>query len=491
MSKTKRILIAVIAAVVLIVVMVAVILINKPSEAVHTAASHISLAENYLLELDYVAAIAEYRMAIQIDPKNADYYIALAEVYIEMGDTPAAIAVLEEGLAAVDEPDKKKIQDLIDELTPMHLVTAATTPKTTTTMSETTTTINPETAVTSLSETETRVTTIALSESVIPNPEFDFESIVGLNIDEAKIIVMNNGYIPLIQEDYSGGLQDLNLVYSVELFNGVNWLQRDSKKYEHKYLRIFSHTYEYAEGNSIATENRIPDLTGYRVEDAKLYLENYGFKVLIKEDCNGIFESGIVSDSSTDWVQWYDERFNTMGYEYYKYVDLFVSAGSVNVDEQTIGIIPKIDGLDSVTAIEEITKAGFKPSGQIQSFDPTLPYDSVYIRFNSEYFRTSTGAYLEKGDYVHFDRSLGPLVPKIDDKSKIKITFNTVGMQYEDAKSALEKFGYKVTYERVSCGYMHPEDNDHALHSVVMQEPWDYEGFVMLYICSGEDDSEW
>jgi FimV-like protein len=118
MSKTKKILIAVIAVVVLIVGAVGAYLFLTSAEPTDTVVDHISLAENYLLDLNYEAAIAEYRAAIHIDPKNADNYIALAEVYIEMGDIDGAIAVLEEGLAAVEEEDKYKIQILIDELIP-------------------------------------------------------------------------------------------------------------------------------------------------------------------------------------------------------------------------------------------------------------------------------------------------------------------------------------------------------------------------------------
>jgi tetratricopeptide (TPR) repeat protein len=116
MSKTKIILITAIVAVVLIVGAVALILINKPTEAVPTAASHISLAENYLLDLNYEAAIAEYRAAIEIDPKNADYYIALAKVYVEIDDIDEAIAVLEEGLINVEKPDDDRIRIVLDEL---------------------------------------------------------------------------------------------------------------------------------------------------------------------------------------------------------------------------------------------------------------------------------------------------------------------------------------------------------------------------------------
>jgi tetratricopeptide (TPR) repeat protein len=194
MSKTKKILIVVIAAVVLIVGAVAVILINKPAEAVPTAASHISLAENYLLDLNYEAAIAEYRAAIQIDPKNADYYIALAGVYIEMGDTEAAIRVLEEGLGKVDEEDSERIIAEIDKLLPNPVETITTTATTTTA---------PLTAVSE--------TTIAYENDLI---EFGFSNFSGkLTYDDN--LIGNEGAIAVC-------ILTFDLVVDVPIVGGVS-----------------------------------------------------------------------------------------------------------------------------------------------------------------------------------------------------------------------------------------------------------------------------
>jgi FimV-like protein len=189
MSKTKKILIVAIAAVVLIVVTVAVIVINKPSEVVtDSAASHISLAENYLLDLNYEAAIAEYRVAIEIDPKNADYYVALAEVYVEMGDIDGAIAVLEEGLASVEETDRERINAILEKLNPIPEETSATTVSftpiqtTTTTVTEATTT-TIATTTTTVPETTTVTTTTATPSPVsndITNrfPDSNFRAVI-------------------------------------------------------------------------------------------------------------------------------------------------------------------------------------------------------------------------------------------------------------------------------------------------------------------------
>ena len=54
-------------------------------------------------ELNYEKAIAELELAIEIEPNNAEAYIALAEVYVEMGDYEEAVAILEES--------KKKVED--------------------------------------------------------------------------------------------------------------------------------------------------------------------------------------------------------------------------------------------------------------------------------------------------------------------------------------------------------------------------------------------
>jgi tetratricopeptide (TPR) repeat protein len=119
MSKSKITLFITIPVVLIIIVTAAIIFSSTtPAKTVPTAASHISLAEKYLLDLNYEAAIAEYRAAIVIDPKNADYYIALADIYTQMGDIPGAIAVLDEALAAVDEIDWARIREAIDRLSP-------------------------------------------------------------------------------------------------------------------------------------------------------------------------------------------------------------------------------------------------------------------------------------------------------------------------------------------------------------------------------------
>jgi tetratricopeptide (TPR) repeat protein len=112
LTKSKKIFIVALIAFVIVLGTVAVLFSLIPQTTVQNVASHISLAENYLLDLNYEAAIAEYRVAIEIDPKNPDNYIALAEVYTLIGDISSAEKVIEEGITAVDDEDKVKLKEI-------------------------------------------------------------------------------------------------------------------------------------------------------------------------------------------------------------------------------------------------------------------------------------------------------------------------------------------------------------------------------------------
>ena len=72
------------------------------------------LGVRYLSEGNYQEAIIAFTAATKIDPKQADGYIGLAEVYIGMGNTEKAIAVLEQGLEQLGE--SAQLMDLLQQI---------------------------------------------------------------------------------------------------------------------------------------------------------------------------------------------------------------------------------------------------------------------------------------------------------------------------------------------------------------------------------------
>lgn len=60
--------------------------------------NQLELGQKYLDELDYEQAIVAYKAAIEIDPKCEEAYLALAEIYVEMGDYESAVDILNQGI---------------------------------------------------------------------------------------------------------------------------------------------------------------------------------------------------------------------------------------------------------------------------------------------------------------------------------------------------------------------------------------------------------
>ncbi len=73
----------------------------------------LDLGQKYLLDGNYEQAIVEFNKVIEIEPKNVEAYLGLAEAYAAEGDYDSAIAVLEQGYA---ETDNQSLQDKINEL---------------------------------------------------------------------------------------------------------------------------------------------------------------------------------------------------------------------------------------------------------------------------------------------------------------------------------------------------------------------------------------
>ncbi len=80
------------------------------------AARQLELARKYVSELNYEQAIIAYETAIKIDPKNADAYLELADLYLKTGDTDQARKVLDKAVKKVSKSDRDRINDKMAEL---------------------------------------------------------------------------------------------------------------------------------------------------------------------------------------------------------------------------------------------------------------------------------------------------------------------------------------------------------------------------------------
>ena len=78
------------------------------------AKEHYDLGVKYISAGNYQEAILELTQAIEIDPKQVDAYLTLANIYIQQNNTDAAVAVIEQGLAALgsDESLSNKLEEL-------------------------------------------------------------------------------------------------------------------------------------------------------------------------------------------------------------------------------------------------------------------------------------------------------------------------------------------------------------------------------------------
>jgi len=96
MDKKKKIIAGIIALEAVIIAGVIAFLFYINSDTVKVK-RQLELAQNYLIEEDYEQAVAAFEAAIEIDPKNAEAYLGIAGVYVEMDDLANAVEILERG----------------------------------------------------------------------------------------------------------------------------------------------------------------------------------------------------------------------------------------------------------------------------------------------------------------------------------------------------------------------------------------------------------
>ena len=117
-SKKKRFPVWIIIATIIVIIggTVGGIAIARSILPQRRAIKQLELARKYVSELNYEQAIIAYKAAIKIDPKNADAYLELADVYLQTGDEDQARNVLERAAKKVDKADRDRIDDKLDEL---------------------------------------------------------------------------------------------------------------------------------------------------------------------------------------------------------------------------------------------------------------------------------------------------------------------------------------------------------------------------------------
>lgn len=64
-------------------------------------------------ELDYGQAVVAFHKAIEIEPRNVDAYLGLADAYLGMGDEETTLAALEAGYETTGD---ERLQERIDEM---------------------------------------------------------------------------------------------------------------------------------------------------------------------------------------------------------------------------------------------------------------------------------------------------------------------------------------------------------------------------------------
>ena len=113
MKKGKKILIFIVSIMVILLITVNgffVYYLNSPSMK---AKEQLELAQNYLLDLEYEQAVAAFDLVIELDPKNTDAYLGLAEAYLQLGKPEKALKTLQRGY---DETEDEIFWDMIKEL---------------------------------------------------------------------------------------------------------------------------------------------------------------------------------------------------------------------------------------------------------------------------------------------------------------------------------------------------------------------------------------
>ena len=116
LKKKKRRLFPVIAAVILLAAAgTAAGFFLKDSMAKNAYAEAAADGDRYLEELDYENAEASYLLAIEIEPKEKEPYLSLANLYLAENDVEKAKEIINQAAEKVDEADRTDVEELMKE----------------------------------------------------------------------------------------------------------------------------------------------------------------------------------------------------------------------------------------------------------------------------------------------------------------------------------------------------------------------------------------
>ncbi|MCD8107940.1 MAG: BspA family leucine-rich repeat surface protein [Oscillospiraceae bacterium] len=85
-----------------------------------TATELLDLGEKYLLDLDYEQAIVYFNQVIEVEPRNSRAYMGAAEAYVGLGDTESAINLLKTALDVFTDDEEVTIEllEMLIEIDP-------------------------------------------------------------------------------------------------------------------------------------------------------------------------------------------------------------------------------------------------------------------------------------------------------------------------------------------------------------------------------------
>jgi hypothetical protein len=95
-SSNRKVMISIVAgiAAILIIAIICVILYARSGSSQRRLQEQLDLGHRYLSELNYEKAIAAFEAVIEIDPKNVEAYLGLADAYEAMADFDNALTIL-------------------------------------------------------------------------------------------------------------------------------------------------------------------------------------------------------------------------------------------------------------------------------------------------------------------------------------------------------------------------------------------------------------